>query len=59
MTKSAWLFLILTVIAVIAGLNLNSQGAQTTSFIASGIFFSALLLAILFGRRFKFDPVLR
>ena len=59
MSKPAWLFLCLTLASVILGLNLNAQDAQTTSFIASGVFASLLLLTLIVGRRIKFDPVLR
>ncbi|MFC6297388.1 hypothetical protein GNF76_27395 [Pseudomonas sp. CCM 7893] len=59
MTKSAWLFLTLTLFTGVVGLNITSQDTQTTAFIASGVFGSLWLLAIIVGRRFKFDPVLR
>jgi uncharacterized membrane protein len=59
MTRSAWLFLILALSASILALNLTSHDAQTTSFIASAVFGSLFVLAIIIGRRFKFDPVLR
>ena len=59
MSKPAWLFLCLTLAAVILGLNVNAQDEQTTSFIASGVFASFLLLTLIVGRRIKFDPVLR
>ncbi|MBO0496717.1 PA3371 family protein [Pseudomonas sp. Marseille-Q1929] len=59
MSKPAWLFLCLTLAAVILGLNVNAQDEQTTSFIASGVFASLLLLTLIVGRRIKFDPVLR
>lgn len=59
MSKPAWLLLCLTLAAVILGLNVNAQDEQTTSFIASGVFASFLLLTLIVGRRIKFDPVLR
>jgi Mg2+ and Co2+ transporter CorA len=59
MSKPAWLFLCLTLAAAILGLNVNAQDEQTTSFIASGVFASLLLLTLIVGRRIKFDPVLR
>jgi hypothetical protein len=59
MRKSAWLFLTLALVTGIAGLNITSQGTQISVFIASAVFGSLWLLAIIAGRRFKFDPVLR
>ncbi|WP_017738209.1 PA3371 family protein [Pseudomonas sp. CBZ-4] len=59
MSKPAWLFLCMTLATAILGLNLNTQDEQTTSFIASGVFASLLLLTLIVGRRIKFDPVLR
>lgn len=59
MTKSAWLFLCLTLATGIFGLNASSEGEQTTALIASGVSASLLLLTLIVGRRIKFDPVLR
>lgn len=59
MTKPAWLFLLLALAAIILGLNLSPAEAQDTAFIASGVFGSLFVLALIIGRRFKFDPVLR
>ncbi|WP_084266232.1 PA3371 family protein [uncultured Pseudomonas sp.] len=59
MTKSAWLFLTLALAAAGLGLNVASQDAQTVSFVAAGVFGSLWVLAIIIGRRIKFDPVLR
>ncbi|OLY74745.1 hypothetical protein AU074_04640 [Pseudomonas sp. ATCC PTA-122608] len=59
MTKSAWLFLTLALAAAGLGLNVLSQGVQTVSFVAAGVFGSLWVLAIIIGRRIKFDPVLR
>jgi Mg2+ and Co2+ transporter CorA len=59
MTKFAWLFLCLTAITGILGLNADAQDAQTTAFVATGVFASLLVLTLIVGRRFKFDPVLR
>ncbi|MGC6370372.1 PA3371 family protein [Pseudomonas sp. K2I15] len=59
MTKSAWLFLTLALAAVGLGLNVLSQDVQTVSFVAAGVFGSLWVLAIIIGRRIKFDPVLR
>jgi Mg2+ and Co2+ transporter CorA len=59
MTKSAWLFLCLTLAAAILGLNVDARDGQTTAFVASGVFASLFLLTLIVGRRIKFDPVLR
>ncbi|MGQ7861748.1 hypothetical protein P0D91_28490 [Pseudomonas sp. CBSPBW29] len=59
MTKSAWLFLTLALAAVGLGLNVLSQDVQTIAFVAAAVFGSLWLLAIIIGRRIKFDPVLR
>ncbi|AMW82108.1 MULTISPECIES: PA3371 family protein [Pseudomonas] len=59
MTKSAWLFLTLALAAVGLGLNVLSQDVQTVAFVAAAVFGSLWLLAIIIGRRIKFDPVLR
>ncbi|MDY7534924.1 PA3371 family protein [Pseudomonas sp. Bout1] len=59
MTKSAWLLLTLALCAAGLGLNVLSQDVQTVSFVAAGVFGSLWVLAIIIGRRIKFDPVLR
>ncbi|MGU3304700.1 PA3371 family protein [Pseudomonas sp. M5A4_2d] len=59
MTKSAWLFLCLTIAAGILGLGTRSQDGQTTAYVAAGVFASLLLLTLIVGRRIKFDPILR
>lgn len=59
MNKSAWLFLTLALAAAGLGLNVLSQDVQTVSFVAAGVFGSLWVLAVLIGRRIKFDPVLR
>jgi hypothetical protein len=59
MTKSAWLFLTLALAAVGLGLNVLSQDVQTIAFVAAAVFGVLWLLAIIIGRRIKFDPVLR
>ena len=59
MTKSAWLLLILAVATAILGLNLTAPDGQVIAFIASGVLSGMCMLAIIVGRRFKFDPVLR
>jgi threonine/homoserine efflux transporter RhtA len=59
MTKPAWLFLTLALACAGLGLNVVSQDLQTVSFAAAGVFGSLWVLAIVIGRRIKFDPVLR
>ncbi len=59
MSKTAWLFLCLTLVTALLGLSTTSQDEQTTAFIASAVFGSLLMLALIAGRRIKFDPVLR
>ncbi|HCT06320.1 MAG TPA: hypothetical protein DIW86_13230 [Pseudomonas sp.] len=59
MNKPAWLLLCLTLGAGMFGLNTSAQDGQTTAFIATGVFASLLVLSLIVGRRFKFDPVLR
>ncbi|MFL1418370.1 PA3371 family protein [Pseudomonas fildesensis] len=59
MTKSAWLFLCLTLATGVTGLETTSQDGQTTAFIASAVFGCLLILTLIVGRRIKFDPVLR
>ncbi|PHN29884.1 PA3371 family protein [Pseudomonas sp. ICMP 460] len=59
MSKSAWLFLFLTVTSGVTGLSIASQHAQTPAFIATGVFAGLLVFTLIVGRRIKFDPVLR
>ncbi|MFO2465878.1 hypothetical protein OOJ96_21150 [Pseudomonas sp. 15FMM2] len=59
MNKSAWLLLTSALATGLLGANMLSHGLVTVSFIASGIFATAWILAVIIGRRFKFDPVLR
>ena len=59
MTKSAWLFLCLTVVTGMLGLSASSEDGQTTALVAAGISASLLLFTLVVGRRIKFDPVLR
>ncbi|WP_416309147.1 PA3371 family protein [Pseudomonas sp. HN8-3] len=37
----------------------DSSGVQATAFIVSAVFGSLLILALIAGRRIKFDPLLR
>ncbi|WP_300628168.1 PA3371 family protein [Pseudomonas sp.] len=59
MSKPAWLFLCLTLLTALLGLNEDMQGSATLAFIASAVFGCLLVLALAVGRRIKFDPVLR
>ncbi|AOE69650.1 hypothetical protein A7317_22445 [Pseudomonas fluorescens] len=59
MSKSAWLFLCLTLVSGLLGLETSSQDGQTIAFIASAMFAGCLVLTLIVGRRIKFDPVLR
>jgi hypothetical protein len=61
MSKSALLFIVLTLMVVAFDLLLPPETA-TLSYaakIAAGLFFCSFLIALMLGRRFKFDPVLR
>ena len=59
MSKSACLFLCLTVFTGVLGLATESQHGQITALVASGVFASLSLLTLIVGRRIKFDPILR
>lgn len=59
MTKSAWLFLCLSLAAGVFGMITPPQDEQATAFIVMGVFAGLLVLSLIVGRRFKFDPVLR
>ncbi|MDO3692869.1 MULTISPECIES: PA3371 family protein [Pseudomonas] len=59
MSKSAWLFLCLTLLSVALGLGTTSQQTQTLAFVASAVLGSLLVLTLIKGRRIKFDPLLR
>ncbi|MCK3845096.1 MULTISPECIES: PA3371 family protein [unclassified Pseudomonas] len=59
MSKPAWLFLCLTLMAGFLALATDSPGVQATAFIVSAVFGSLLILALIAGRRIKFDPLLR
>lgn len=59
MSKTAWLFLCLTIATVVLGLNASAEDGQTTAFIAAGVSAGLLFLTLIVGRRIKFDPILR
>ena len=59
MTKTVWIFLILALATGILGLNLPSNDWQALCLGACALFTVALVIAMVVGRRFKFDPILR
>ncbi|MBD8098769.1 hypothetical protein IFR08_11440 [Pseudomonas fluorescens] len=59
MSKSAWLFLCLTLVTALLGLSNGMQENATLAFIASAVFGCLLIVSLAVGRRIKFDPVLR
>lgn len=61
MSKSALSFIILAIMSVAVDLLLpaNAQGVSSVMKIAVGLFSVLFIVALILGRRFKFDPVLR
>ncbi|WP_438867160.1 PA3371 family protein [Pseudomonas sp. L1(2025)] len=59
MSKSAWLFLCLTVVTGLLALGATSEEGQTAAMVAAGVSTSLLLLTLFMGRKIKFDPILR
>ncbi|MBD8494817.1 hypothetical protein IFR09_14880 [Pseudomonas syringae] len=61
MSKSALSFLILTLMALAMDLLLPEQAAvlNTAAKVTAGVCASLFFGALIVGRRFKFDPVLR
>ena len=59
MSKSAAGFFVLALLSGILHLSLVQESVVTLPLIACGIFGSLFLLALIAGRKFKFDPVLR
>ena len=61
MSKSALSFIILAIMAVAVDLLLpaTAQGLSSVMKIAAGLFTVLFIAALILGRRFKFDPVLR
>ncbi|GFM81999.1 hypothetical protein PSCICO_12400 [Pseudomonas cichorii] len=61
MSKPALSFMILALMAVATDLLLPEQAhaLNSASKIAAGLFVSLFVAAMVIGRRFKFDPVLR
>jgi hypothetical protein len=59
MSKSAAGFLVLTLLCGIFHLALVEDRLLTLPLIACGVFGTLFMAAMVAGRRFKFDPVLR
>ncbi|KAA0995567.1 hypothetical protein FQ192_05845 [Pseudomonas sp. ANT_J12] len=59
MSKSATGFFILALLSGILHLSLDQDALLTPPLIACGVFGSLFVLALIAGRRIKFDPVLR
>jgi len=59
MSKSAAGFLILALMSGILHLALVQEAVLTLPLIACGVFGGLFLLALIAGRKIKFDPVLR
>ena len=61
MSKSALSFIILAIMAVAVDLLLpaSAQSFSSVMKIAAGLFSVLFVVALILGRRFKFDPVLR
>lgn len=59
MSKSATAFFILALLSGILHLSLNQDMAVTLPLIVCGVFCALFVLALIVGRRIKFDPILR
>lgn len=61
MSKSALSFAILTLMAVVVSYLIPDQAPAFTTLarITAGVFLTLFIAALIVGRRFKFDPVLR
>ena len=61
MSKTALSLIILAIMAVTVDLLLPStaEGLSSVTKIAAGLFAVLFVVALIVGRRFKFDPVLR
>ncbi|KPG97677.1 hypothetical protein AEQ67_16420 [Pseudomonas sp. RIT-PI-q] len=59
MSKSAAGFFVLALLSGILHLALVQDAMVTLPLIACGIFSALFVLALIAGRKFKFDPVLR
>ncbi|MGE8415640.1 MAG: PA3371 family protein [Pseudomonas sp.] len=59
MSTAAKSLLALALLSAIAAMSLPEQTASLVSLVACGAFSSLFLLALIVGRKIKFDPVLR
>lgn len=61
MSKSALSFIILALMAITLDflLPIDAEGLNNAAKIATGVFLVLFAVALVLGRRFKFDPVLR
>ena len=59
MSKPAAAFLILALLSAVLNLFLTGKDASSLPMIALGVFAGCFILALIAGRRIKFDPVLR
>ncbi|RON53088.1 PA3371 family protein [Pseudomonas frederiksbergensis] len=59
MSKLAIGFFFLALLSGILHLSLSQEGTITLPLIACGVFGALFMLALIAGRRIKFDPVLR
>lgn len=59
MSKSAAGFFVLALLSGILHLSLIQDSVVTLPLIACGVFSALFVLALIAGRKFKFDPVLR
>ncbi|WP_416426138.1 PA3371 family protein [Pseudomonas sp. App30] len=61
MSKSAWAFFLIALTSFLAAVTLPPDAGQASAVlgIASGVSAALLLLALLRGRKIKFDPSLR
>ncbi|MCD5973596.1 MULTISPECIES: PA3371 family protein [Pseudomonas] len=61
MSKSAVSFILLALLAVAVDFQLpaTAEGLSSAAKIAAGVFSVLFVVALILGRRFKFDPVLR
>ncbi|MGE8150975.1 PA3371 family protein [Pseudomonas vancouverensis] len=59
MSKSAAVFFLLALVSGITHLMVAQELVITLPLIACGIFAAFFVLALIVGRKFKFDPVLR
>ncbi|WP_455926480.1 PA3371 family protein [Pseudomonas putida] len=61
MSKSAWAFFLIAIASFLAAVTLPPDAGQASASlgVVSGVSTALLLVALLRGRKFKFDPSLR